>query len=39
MKRYPYAEPERYPQTPSHSQYRDQYNTRIVGGPLPPLSK
>jgi Tfp pilus assembly protein PilF len=39
MKRYPYADPERYPQTPSHRQYRDQYNTRVVGGPLPPLSK
>ncbi|HKY20602.1 MAG TPA: FG-GAP-like repeat-containing protein [Vicinamibacterales bacterium] len=37
MTRYPYAPPERYPQTPAHDRYRAEYNTRIVGGPLPPL--
>jgi hypothetical protein len=39
MKRYPYAEPEHYPLTSSHRLYPDRYNTRVVGGPLPPLSK
>jgi Tfp pilus assembly protein PilF len=37
MSRYPYAPPEHYPATPAHERYRATYNTRIVGGPIPPL--
>jgi hypothetical protein len=37
MSRYPYAPPEHYPRTPEHDRYRATYNTRIVGGPIPPL--
>jgi hypothetical protein len=37
MTRYPYAAPERYPDTPAHRRYRDTYNTRIVARSLPPL--
>jgi hypothetical protein len=37
MSRYPYALPERYPDTPTHRDYRDHYNTRVIGGRLPPL--
>jgi hypothetical protein len=37
MSAYPYFAPEHYPSTPEHDRYRAQYNTRIIGGPLPPL--
>ena len=37
MSRYPYASPEHYPRTPAHDAYRARYNTRSVGGPMPPL--
>jgi hypothetical protein len=39
MTRYPYLPPERYPATPAHQRYRAEYNTRIVGGPIPPLPR
>jgi len=39
MTRYPYAPPEHYPTTPEHQRYRAAYNTRIVGGPIPPLAR
>ena len=39
MTRYPYAWPEQYPATPAYQRYRAQYNTRVVGGPLPPLAR
>ncbi len=37
MSSYPYAPPERYPDTPEHRRYRAEYNTRVIGRPLPPL--
>ena len=37
MSRYPYPPPEHYPATPAHDRYRATYNTRIIGGPIPPL--
>lgn len=37
MSRYPYPASESYPRTQEHDRYRAQYNTRLVGGPLPPL--
>jgi hypothetical protein len=37
MTRYPYAAPERYPDTPAHRAYLDRWNTRVVGRTLPPL--
>lgn len=37
MSRYPYLTPEAYPHTPAHDRYRAEYNTRAIGGPLPPL--
>jgi hypothetical protein len=37
MSRYPYPPPERYPSTPAHDRYRATYNTRRIGGPIPPL--
>jgi hypothetical protein len=37
MSRYPYAEPERYPDTPAHREYLERYNTRTVGRAVPPL--
>ena len=37
MTRYPYRAPEAYPRTPAHDRYRAEYNTRAIGGPLPPL--
>jgi len=37
MTRYPYAAPERYPDTPAHRAYQERWNTRVVGRPLPPL--
>jgi tetratricopeptide (TPR) repeat protein len=37
MREYPYRPPEHYPRTPSHDRYRAEYNTRRIGGPLPPL--
>ena len=37
MTRYPYAAPERYPDTPAHRAYVDRWNTRVVGRQLPPL--
>ncbi len=37
MSGYPYVAPEHYPSTPEHDRYRAHYNTRIIGGPLPPL--
>ena len=39
MTRYPYAWPEQYPAAPAYQRYRAQYNTRVVGGPLPPLAR
>ena len=37
MSAYPYTLPEHYPDTPEHRQYRDTYNTRVVGRALPGL--
>jgi hypothetical protein len=37
MSQYPYRAPERYPRTPAHDRYRAEYNTRTIGGPLPPM--
>lgn len=37
MSGYPYRAPEAYPRTPEHDRYRAEYNTRAIGGPLPPL--
>jgi hypothetical protein len=37
MSRYPYRFPEHFPATPALDRYRRIYNTRPVGGPLPPL--
>jgi tetratricopeptide (TPR) repeat protein len=37
MSRYPYAPPERYPDTPAHRRYLEEYNTRVIGRTLPPL--
>jgi Tfp pilus assembly protein PilF len=37
MTRYPYSRPEHYPNTPVHNRYLAEYNTRTIGGPLPPL--
>jgi hypothetical protein len=36
MTRYPYAEPERYPDTPAHRRYQALFNTRVVSPLLPP---
>lgn len=38
MSGYPYRAPESYPRTPAHDRYRAEYNTRAIGGPLPPMS-
>jgi len=35
MTRYPYTAPERYPTSRAHQRYRDEYNTRLIGGPVP----
>jgi tetratricopeptide (TPR) repeat protein len=37
MSQYPYAWPERYPDTPAHRDYVERYNTRSVGRGLPAL--
>ena len=37
MTTYPYAPPERYPDTLAHRRYRDEYNTRVIGRRLPPM--
>ena len=37
MTRYPYAPPERYPDTPKHREYLERWNTRIVGRSVPPI--
>jgi hypothetical protein len=37
MTRYPYSRPEYYPNTPAYHRYLAEYNTRTIGGPLPPL--
>jgi hypothetical protein len=37
MSRYPYLPPEHYPSTRAHERYRAEYNTRVIGRPLPPL--
>jgi tetratricopeptide (TPR) repeat protein len=37
MSTYPYPVSERYPSTPEHERYRAEYNTRVIGRPLPPL--
>jgi tetratricopeptide (TPR) repeat protein len=37
MSAYPYAPPERYPDTPEHQRYRAEYNTRVIGRSLLPL--
>jgi hypothetical protein len=38
MSRYPYAAPERYPDTPAHRRYLETYNTRVVGRVVQPLA-
>jgi tetratricopeptide (TPR) repeat protein len=38
MSRYPYRSPESYPRTRAHDRYRAEYNTRAIGGPLPPMT-
>jgi tetratricopeptide (TPR) repeat protein len=38
MSRYPYRAPEFYPRTRAHDRYRAEYNTRAIGGPLPPMT-
>ncbi len=37
MTTYPYAPPERFPDTFAHRRYRDEDNTRVIGRRLPPL--
>jgi tetratricopeptide (TPR) repeat protein len=37
MTRYPYPAPESYPRTRAYDRYRTEYNTRAIGGPLPPM--
>jgi Tfp pilus assembly protein PilF len=37
MSVYPYPPSEQYPTTSAHESYRTQYNTRVVGGPVPAL--
>jgi tetratricopeptide (TPR) repeat protein len=37
MSRYPYQPPEAYPLTPERRAYLEEYNTRVVARPLPPL--
>ena len=37
MTQYPYAAPERYPDTPAHRAYLERWNTRLVGRTFPPL--
>jgi tetratricopeptide (TPR) repeat protein len=37
MTHYPYAPPERYPDTAAHRAYLERWNTRVVGRTLPPL--
>jgi hypothetical protein len=39
MTRYPYAAPERYPDTPELRAYQREYNTRIVATPIPSLDR
>jgi len=39
MTRYPYAPPERVPETEAFRRYDRLYNTRIVAAPLPPLDR
>jgi hypothetical protein len=38
MSTYPYPAAERYPDTPEHNRYREQFNTRQVVKPLPTLA-
>lgn len=38
MTRYPYHEPERYPDTPAHRDYQETYNTRVVVRTVPSLA-
>jgi hypothetical protein len=38
MSGYPYRAPESYPRTRAHDRYRAEYNTRAIGGPLPPMT-
>lgn len=35
MSRYPYSAPEKYPDDPLHRQYREKYNSRMVGETVP----
>ncbi len=37
MREYPYRPPAHYPRTPAHERYQSEYNTRVIGGPLPPM--
>ena len=39
MTRYPYAAPERYPDTPAYRRYRAEFNTRVVWPSPPPLTR
>lgn len=39
MSGYPYPASEHYPRTPTHDRYRSEHNTRVIGGPLPPLER
>ncbi|MCP9494536.1 MAG: FG-GAP-like repeat-containing protein [Pyrinomonadaceae bacterium MAG19_C2-C3] len=34
MKRYPYTAPEKYPDSPAHTDYLERYNTRVVSAPI-----
>ena len=38
MSAYPYVAPERYPRTPLHDRYRNEYNTRAIGRRLPSVT-
>jgi hypothetical protein len=37
MTRYPYSPPEAYPMTAEKREWMERYNTRLVGGPVPPI--
>jgi lipoprotein NlpI len=39
MSTYPYAAPERYPDTSAHRAYLERYNTRVVSRGMPPLEE
>jgi hypothetical protein len=39
MRNYPYSPPAHYPRTPAHNRYQLEFNTRLVGGPVPTLDQ